>query len=574
MLKNKSLWECFFMANVHAIKIDLEDIKKFLIQEDLKDIDSVYMELRINGNMVEGVKFVEMFGGKTKFMIKSGEIDEIPKDKRDKTERILYLPGVKTINQLVMFFYECKDDKKIDSKSTLTLYKNYKELYFGCKNKKTKIKVTKVEENKNFNFKSTKENSFAFSHSIFFGQKIDYLVYAIFKKNKEFIDFSDAKHDFQYLFCIKRGNVWIKSGYSSIAYINSFYDITFDNYNNVEIIDKLKVFIRHENYKNFLKDKEYDRNILDNNIGLNELRRKFFEIAVKKNEDETGFPYKLVDCNGNLISYAVNYDKEEEVQKLTDYLRNTYENSAFKEFMEKFDLASCNTHFVLKDKVEGIYLTDVVRECVFLGTKTKLVFTKEFLEGLKNVDKSDSKFYVLPQSRALRDIVGFILRGKCLPFENLFFISEEIAKSYDTKKHIDENLDGKDMVTLRIYNLKIDPNLQSDNFSDDLTRLCEIDDGLKCAGSLIKLLSKIKVPDSYFEYRLSSFKNGELILETNDISQTDISKTLGQTQNNTEQTSWLTKKINEVFKMFKSQRPYEKDINDEDGKEPLINSYD
>ena len=109
---------------------------------------------------------------------------------------------------------------------------------------------------------------------------------------------------------------------------------------------------------------------------------------------------------------------------------------------------------------------------------------------------------MLPQSQAFKDILDFIATTGLVFFGYLSFINKKIARLYDTEEHVENNLNGKDMPTLCICDFKIDPNLQNDQFSNDLTKLYKIDNGSECAVALIELLSKIKDPNSNFEYEL------------------------------------------------------------------------
>ena len=169
-----------------------------------------------------------------------------------------------------------------------------------------------------------------------------------------------------------------------------------------------------------------------------------------------------------------------------------------------------------------------------------------------------NKFYVLPQSQAFKDISDFIATTGLVPFGSLSFINQEIVKLYDTEKHVENNLNGKDMTTLCICDFKIDPNLQNDQFSNDLTKLYKIDNGSECAVALIELLSKIKDPNSNFEYELNSFKDGKSILKTHGICK--MPKIRGQIKNNKkEEAAWLEGRKAQAFE---SPRPSVENVND------------
>ena len=147
---------------------------------------------------------------------------------------------------------------------------------------------------------------------IFFGNRIDHWIYTIYKNNKEFIDLNDAQQHFTFLFCKKDQKGWRIDQYELYSVDSVLYDCSVTGTGKIY---EYKIFIRHENYKNILKL----RGELSGAVDINELREAgYVEIDLKENNDETGFKYKLIDCNGNLISYAVDDQSESESSRLNN----------------------------------------------------------------------------------------------------------------------------------------------------------------------------------------------------------------------------------------------------------------
>ena len=440
---------------IPSIKVSIKDIIKFLENE-----------LNLSKAKINESIYVSMYGNqKGGYDFKIGD--------HFNRECIIF----SNVNSLDISFYsKDKSGNKIEYPMlTLQLDRtNGGKLYFSYDNRSRDANIQIIEGKEKVEKKDC-------NNEIYFGNRIDYLIYTISKNNEKFINLNDAQNSFEFLFC-RRDSEGCHVGQKWSYNINKDYNVLYQYKSTTETekIDECKIFIRHENYENTLNRCNESSGAID----INELREKgYVEIDLKKNNDETGFKYKLIDCNGNLISYAVDDPpKSEKYLRLKCYLNDKDESGKLENFVEGFNLGLNNSEVVLSGKAQGFCFTDRDvdgRNLVCLGPKTKLVFAAEFLNRL--VCKSNNKFYVLLTSQACKDILNFIAETGLLPCEELCFINKKIVKSYDIEKHISDNINGKDLPKLCI---------------DDLTKVSKIADNFEC---VLEVFKKIKKSSSDFK---------------------------------------------------------------------------
>lgn len=469
---------------IKSIKINCTDLRQYLLSHEVKEneVNDVYVKTTVNGQKSSPQEL------KGLLVVKSYDAQDID------------------FVKLSFVSQQTNLQKKL-SDFTLVLKKDNSDFYFENRknNQKTNVGFT-INANKLY-------------ETIHFSS-IASLVYKISHLKNDFVDWSDAKDQFQFITFAKNAesDEWIKNEIGNEYLDNNFNFFLYPQCQSI-LVGGIKIFFRHENYKNISSQKDIE--VKD--MKMNDLSKYgFFEMDLKENHNGNGAYFELTDQSGNHICYAGADEKK--ISELNDDSKFLNKKN---EFIQKFAI-KIHHYRVFGSKTEGYCCDDIIRfTYLFLNKGTRLTFAPKLFDKSKNGYLRNSivqnNFYVSRGSTTLKNILDVFFKQKCLPCDYLAFIDDKTIDHWDYNKSIDDNLYGNKSVALRISDFTFDENINTDNtnnFDFVKNELNTAKNGLDFVNKFCKLLSELKKSNSKFDFDL--YSSDDIFI--NDVEQIYISK--------------------------------------------------